>query len=259
MIELPDWKRPELYPPLPENFVAWEFLRRNQGYQRDFQAMLAEAEEWNQANPDFQHFELECNWNHPGGALLRKRYAFELGNPARYDELLAHFRDKWGVCWFADPSLEDTEEFELTAHDRPELYKPVELAYPVLEGPLVMIPVDLSMPLEALEKHVMGMINRLRKKGVEDGVFTLKTGRVQAPRLYSEYLRMLDAMESGATIREIGDILHPLATNHPEERQRDKRLRAAIGQGQSRCSGAARMARPPDRQRPRNGRTIGSV
>jgi hypothetical protein len=45
--------------------------------------------------------------------------------------------------------------------------------------------------------------------------------------VYVEHLRILDGVADGATISEIGELLHPGAINDPAEKQRDKRIRAA--------------------------------
>ena len=55
----------------------------------------------------------------------------------------------------------------------------------------------------------------------------VRTSRLLNRGVYVEHLRILDGVAAGATIAEIGEVLHPGAINGPEDKQRDKRIRAA--------------------------------
>jgi hypothetical protein len=243
----PSWKNPERYreflDPDLRHFVAWEFLCRNLNYQQDYQDYVTEAVRWSSEHPDFQHIELECSWDFPEGELARAIHAFEFGNPSRFNELRETFYKRWKVGWmFAPNSGVGGEAFVMDAYERPEMFKPVDLyrSYE-MDGPRVMIPVDLSESLETLESRVMWTVKRLRTEGIERGVITPRLSRVLAPRVYVEHLRILDASFVGADIREIGEVLQPLGINDPEARQRDKRIRAALRAAQSMQDGGYRI------------------
>jgi hypothetical protein len=203
MFTRPDWRDPEPYKKLLEpyltNYTAWEFLRRNPDYQKDYDEF--DAEWWGKWFTD------DCE---------------------RYESCCASFESKWGVVqpfntngdecegeWFGDPYFDD-----------PASFKPVGLDGSI-KGPRVLLPFDLSKSFERLKFEFDFTVRVLARGGVKQGTIIPRTKRVLSPRRYVEQLRILDAVAAGATVREIGDVLAPSETNDPEERQRDKRIKAA--------------------------------
>lgn len=199
----PDWRDPEPYKKLLEpyltNYTAWEFLRRNPDYQKDYD-------------------EFDAEW--------RGKW-FE-DDRERFEECCALFEPKWGLLHPVNTNGDEFsgEQFVNSQFDSPDRFKPVGLGGRV-EGPLVLMPVDLSKSLEWLEFQFAYDVRRLIREGVEQGTVTPRATRILAPRVYVEQLRILDAMAAGATVQETGAALAPSEANDPEERQRDKRIKAA--------------------------------
>jgi hypothetical protein len=212
MLIRPNWRDPEPYKwlldPDLNHFIAWEFLRRNPTYQQDIRDFQDEGRAWQQNNP---HTDLGL----PIGPA-------QLGGWCRY------VQEKWKIFFPFTPGTggEAVENFVMSDFHRPDLFKPVSLCGRI-DGPRVMIPVDLSEPWEVLEKRVMFIVKTFRNQGIANGTVQPRKKRVLAPRKYVEHLRILDAFAGGATLREIGDVLAPEAVNDSDARQRDKRLKAA--------------------------------
>ena len=216
MFVRPHWRDPELYKwllePELDNFIAWEFLRRNPAYQKDADAYRDEEIEFHRKNPKAD----------TGDGSLYMDYC-----PERFEYWCTYCENRWRLN---RPLMTEGDEFSGDDFIMPvycwrDRFKPE--GFKGVEGPYVLIPVDLSMPLKDLEKQVMWRVLRLRNIGIEQGTVTPRTSRVLAPRVYVEYLRILDAFATGASAREIGEVLTPGATNDPEARQRDKRIKAA--------------------------------
>lgn len=180
------------------DLLAWEFIRRNPAYCDDASRFFSDDRGEKQTNSE---------------QVWQAHFAAEWGlhTPKHPDE--DYYKtdlDEWPIFigW-------DFRDFVSYAEWRPSC------------GPKVSIPVDLSLPLEAIEEQVVGTVRALRAAGIEHGSFTPVSARTQSTRVYVEHLRILDAVAEGSTIAEIGEVLHPGAINDPEERQRDKRIRAA--------------------------------
>lgn len=226
----PNWRDPEPYkfllrdPHAPANVaVAWEFLRRNPEYQADNKDFLREVYEWCFKNQtDFQE---TFGYLASSRRLATMLTCFEETCASRHEYWSRHFDEKWGMVSIVLPTDDDAWDFFLCQDCYPELFKRV--LFGRVEGPLVLIPVDLSMPLDALLKMVEGRVRNLRDEGIKHGTVKLRTARVLANRIYIEHLRILDAFAAGATVEEIGIVLTPSASNDPDSRQRDKRIKAA--------------------------------
>jgi hypothetical protein len=198
----PDWRDPEPYKELlgpgSLHFIAMDFLRRNPEYQQDlgYFRSIGGYEAHGANSEEYFHFRiwLEVKW----GLVLP--------------------RDTDGWNFMDAPFLN-------LAWDQPESFKSV--GPDGVTGPLVMMPFDLSMPLEVLKAEFAYQVLRLRSEGIKNGTVIPRKSRVLKPRVYLEQLRILDAVAAGATVREIGDVLEPNAANAPDERQRDKRIKAA--------------------------------
>lgn len=226
----PNWRDPEPYKFLlrdlhtPANVaVAWEFLRRNPEYQADNKDFLREVYEWCFKNQkDFQE---TFGYLSSHNRLATMLTCFEETCTSRHEYWSCHFDDKWGMGSGVLQTDDDAWDFFSDQSYYPEFFKPV--LWGRIEGPRVLIPVDLSMPLETLLKMVEGRVRELRCEGIKQGTVKPRTARVLANRIYIEHLRILDAFAAGATVEEIGIVLTPGASNDPDSRQRDKRIRAA--------------------------------
>lgn len=207
----PNWQDPEPYKELLDpdlwNFVAWGFLRRNPDYQKDYEVYHADFGH-KKIDDDPERFDYWCEFSEHKWKLIRFVSVNPLTtvNGEEYDEF-------------------DGSEFSNT-FDREDRFKRVGFRN-IIEGPLVLIPVDLSKPLKDLEAGFKWTVQRLREEGIKQGTVIPRTSRVLAPRIYVEHLRILDAFAAGATVQEIGEVLSPGAANEPDSRQRDKRINAA--------------------------------
>lgn len=199
----PNWRDPEPYKELLDpgywTWIAWGFLRRNPDYQKDFDVHYA----------DFGDKQIA-------------------DDPERFDYWCEFFEHKWKIVLPVATNGDDFNGVEFIDFpcDRPDRFKRVGYNN-VIEGPLVLVPVDLSRSLKELEDDFKWQVQRLRHEGIKQGTVTPRTSRVLASRIYVEHLRILDAFAAGATVQEIGDALAPGAANEPDSRQRDKRINAA--------------------------------
>jgi len=187
----PDWRDPTNY---SENDIApydlaWEFLRRNPEYQHDYSTF----QQGGRCDLD--------GWNEHNALTWRLRTPVAPENDGGGHEFI------WEI------------------YDRPEQYQSVISGR--VEGPHVLIPVDLSAPFETLVDRVKATLRQLRQQGIRAGTVVPRTSRILSNQVYLKYLRILDALDAGAPLSEIGDVLAPGAVNDPDDRQRDKNIRAA--------------------------------
>lgn len=228
----PDWKNPEPYSYLlgkdSGQLIAWEFLRRNPDYEKDLAAFRATVDRWysEAVKSDIAQTVKEYA---DGSRFHDVWYAFVDLAPDNWRASREYFWAKWGLSGYVD--LDDdggSEVFIRRWEINPNDYVQVRDMCQQIETPLVSIPVDLSEPLERIEKSVMRLVRRLRNDGIKSGAIKPIVNRVINTRKYIEHLRMLDADFDGASIRDIGDILAPNERNDPNERQRDKRIGNAL-------------------------------
>jgi hypothetical protein len=203
MFVRPNWRDPEPYKELLDpdlwNCVAWEFLRRNPEYQRDYEVYHADFGN-KQIDDDPDGFDYWC-------AFAEHKW--------RINRPIAPYGDEFDGNDFIDLPFDQIESFKQIGFNN------------IIEGPLVLIPVDLSKPLKELEAQLKQQVKWLREEGIKQGTVAPRVNRVLAPRIYVQHLRILDAFAAGATVQEIGDVLAPGAANEPDSRQRDKRINAA--------------------------------
>lgn len=223
----PNWRDPEPYTSIyPDgdatNITAWEFLRRNPDYQKDTEEYRRELRKWCEENPKLLQetegfLELQDD-------LYIQITCFMETCRTRYEFWSDYFDASWGICFGETTDDDHWDFFTYKSWYSPELFKPV--IFGQVEGPLVLIPVDLSTPLKTLLKMVEEEIRILRDRGIKDGTVVTRKNRVLENRVYIEQLRILDAYAAGATVHEIGDVLSPGAINDAESKQRDKRIKA---------------------------------
>jgi hypothetical protein len=208
----PNWRNPECYKEMLDpgywNWIAWGFLRRNPEYQRDYEAYYADFGD-KQIDDDPERFGYWCAFAEDKWQINR----FISVNPltsVNGDEF-----DEFSGDDFIDLPFDQRDSFKRVGFNN------------TIEGPLVLIPVDLSKPLKDLEAGFKRTVQRLREEGIKQGTVIPRTNRVLAFRIYVEQLRILDAFAAGATVQEIGEFLSPGAANEPDSRQRNKRINAA--------------------------------
>ena len=204
--------------------MAWEFLRRNPEYQQDFESYCAEVDAFFAQNVIAFFKSLENDQSSDSFCL--KAGFFEFQKTDRHDYWIRFFEQKWGTITPISPNENWIGEgFVFPTTDQPETFERVKFGH--VNGPRVLIPVDLSEPLETLLKKAEHQIRRLRDAGIKAGTVKPVTSRVLSPRVYIEHLRILDGRAAGETLQKIGEVVRPTATNDPEGRQRDKAIKAA--------------------------------
>lgn len=223
MFVRPDWKDIKAYEErCTRDFhggIAWEFIRRNPDYQTDVDLYCAEVQLF--ANENLERFE------EYGGVGVYAMGSFHMEEqPERWRYWCQLVERKWGL---ALPFLTNDEfsgnEVPFPPLDDPESFE--RETWQGIKGPRVLVPVDLSEPLEVMLKKAEYQIRRMRDAGIKSGAVKPTTNRVLSTAVYIEYLRILDGIAAGETIQKIGEVLSPSAANTPEEKQRDKRIRAA--------------------------------
>lgn len=253
----PDWRNAEAYASLlvdGNSWIAWEFLVRNPEYLQDVEAYEADIAAWVRDQAGTPEYKAITDYMGEPGFWSMQIWDFEAdkmklsrgpdGWYTRNEKWRKHFRDRWQLPRIHRPHYLgrrgevcidfDGDAFACFFHTSDEEIERYKLPGPRLLregvqvlGPHVLLPVDLSLPLDELERIATWMIRHLRDKGIQQGTVKVRKSRVLAPSVYVEQLRILDGVEAGATFAEIGEVLHPGAINGPEDRQRDKRIRAA--------------------------------
>lgn len=255
----------ELLGPGMDEWIAWEFVTRNPEYIQDVALYERDIAAWINAQKDTSELAKILQYEDFYALLAVERedssqfYYMQIweshadhmglnrgpeGWYCKSEKWLNHFRNRWHLhriimCNFIDDHGKEHSDFRgdefrcfsNTAENESDTYK--QLGQRIFSerlqvlSPRVLVPVDLSLPIEELERTAIGLIRYLRKKGMEQGSVKVRTSRLLNRGVYVEHLRILDGVAAGATIAEIGEVLHPGAINGPEDKQRDKRIRAA--------------------------------
>jgi len=228
MFVRPDWKDIKAYGESEtlslHGVIAWEFIRRNPDYQKDVDLYHAEVVAFfSEFKGQFFGDEAPTNSEFSFSAM---QAPFMILQSTRYSYWKKLFEEKWGLAGPAMTELPYMGGFSFPPVDDPESFERESWSDGV-KGPRVLVPVDLSEPLEIMLEKAEIEIRRMRNEGIKSGVVKPVTSRVLTTAVYVEYLRILDGIAAGETIQKIGEVLSPSAVNTPEEKQRDKRIRAA--------------------------------
>lgn len=217
MFTRPDWRDKANYEWLLSDStslqqLAWEFLRRSPGYSGAiFQFWSADIDLATVNRQDFENYLVDSGL---------------INDPSQLDRWRQNFAAEWGIT---NPAITTDDDgwldFPMPTEDEPESFHRLDNGR--LTGPRVLMPVDLSLPLEMTFARLQEKLRELRESGIRCGLVVPQGNRIQSRALYCQYLRILDAVAAGATFAQIGETLTPGATNDPESKQRDKRTRAA--------------------------------
>lgn len=234
-----DWRNPGEYA-IGENVSveqwAWEFLRRNPKYQVDWKDYVERcmahcrisksASELSTA--DWMNIQMECEWG-DGLAVFSpeietdesiESWRMRHGSAAMRISLSRWLGNKWNLTKIADPA---TDMGYWHFAPQPSVsYKvarngvPIDWGYHGIQEPPVehlaceaKIIFDLNLPIDSQIEHVRDHLFRIQQslrvlgELKDDGVARLRTDK------YGTYLRILDAVNSGATVKEIGEVLQP--------------------------------------------------
>jgi hypothetical protein len=192
---VPDWRDPEQYrfPPDFHSYRwAWEFLRRNPEYRKDWDALLVrfnftkDSEVPAGAFPGLPSTEANEKWGLTQGYI----------NPNWDDPPNLEFRLPYGRVRIGNLS-DDTK--------LPQVWAQFSLAYPL--KPQLEV---LGEGLRGLQKHFQPATLPKRHRG-----------------LWPRYLRLLDARAAGAQLKEMAGLLSAELPDAIDERQVSDQLRAA--------------------------------
>ncbi|NML43519.1 DUF2285 domain-containing protein [Ramlibacter sp. G-1-2-2] len=201
--------------------VAWEFLRRNPAYQEAWGALKDYAATLESRDPQLVLQEFGDDLPH---VLLRAS---------------VERAQQWGLNVMVDPSSNGgsfvfaSAGWDYTLVDKGTgIPETADNPHGLQKNTKWLVAkVDLSLPLNVIESQLLAAVRAERQARIKRGVFEPIESRAQNTDRYVEYLRILDADAAGASVKEIGDALAPMAAND-EDRQRDKRFRAALKEAQ---------------------------
>lgn len=205
---LPDWRDESQYPDSQATAtqLAWEFLRRNERYQREFNELRI-------AGPDS---ETRPNWHFPDTAPFDMADILNsiLDHSSDQDISLAAFCGHWCISGAVDPR---TSSSELPAsfrfiHGRKQGYSimPPELSSGVFTDKphLFSVVVDLSYPLTPkLMDSIYSDLKRQQTGLQNSGVIPKPKTPKQHRKNYARYLRLLDGEANGIKHKELARVI----------------------------------------------------
>ena len=178
---LPDWRDAHAYPAVLSDHVwRWEFLRRKDEYRRDWRRCYPATVKWYQSHKFAEFFTGRA----PGDG---RAFADNWGCDSTHPRFLVHMKgsvSKYGLRGLPNPAIARPDNL------------PFEGRFDV---PIVF---DISEPIEELEQQASRAFKSLKK------LYGASNARKQR-RLWSKYLRALDADADGASYAEICAALDP--------------------------------------------------
>lgn len=218
----PDWRKADDYrfpPGFPDHRWAWEFLRRNPEYRRDWNAALSRFLD---QSGEFEVSSDPREFLRQGGSLVLtgEMWRDDPEDPGFY--LPVDEQEKWGLRGgMLNPETNDPGQlsFDLSFGTVHFMRKGEKLT---ARGPAYpMVVFDLHLPLKPQLDSIVGPMERARK------FLNIKTHRAKHHRrLWPRYLRMLDADLDQRTPKQIADALEHEIDGIDEKKVWDQ-LRAA--------------------------------
>lgn len=205
----PDWRDPEQYPD-PESTSmlqwAWEFLRRNPEYQKDYERWAALPTVYS----DGALFEEDLTETHKGGQIGSKEQALFDALPAKY----------W-VMKMADPAqpFDDDVRERLAfnsfhgpawAFYHPNMSEPQKLE--ASEPGDVLMRFNVAIPIPVQLRRAQPVLERLQELNKGSDLVQPINPRAQR-NLYPCHLRILDARAAGVSVPEIAKEIFPEAND----------------------------------------------
>ena len=227
----PDWKDKSAYPNPKKtsgNQWAWEFLRRNPKYQKDYK-ILVEASKSGESlyQPNgygFGKFAHEPtplpNENYDEYCIRMKKENI----PSIHSKPLSQYLStKWKLDKLIDP-LKKTTKFSQSDFVREVGFGEHEVAiFPFLSENEIALSFDLRQPTKVLLSEAEKLLDDYRKD------FKNKDNEKRQYRnLFSNYLRLLDAEGTGANKKMMGEEIFPKVPNKYPERNMDQKVRDSL-------------------------------
>jgi hypothetical protein len=190
--------RSNVWPGIEEEFWAWEFLRRNINYQKD----------WNKELKFFQSSSSE-----PIGNIESSSFFLE---PQQND-----CRKKWGIYYFINPNTDNPDMLFFDA-GYGRIYR--ESGHVILQPGQVAAVFDLQRPIKPQFKQIDRGLKEWKRRFDRNGII-----QPTIPRKYNKddwgiQLRVLDAKTSGIETKEIADELFPGYSNKYPDKQANRHV-----------------------------------
>lgn len=253
-----DWRNPKEYEMggVSVEQWAWEFLRRNSEYHDDWHKFVEQCmahcgiskDEADLSDSDWMYIQMECEWGNSLSVFLPEietdesieSWRMKHGSAAMRISLSRWLGNKWNLTKIADPAT-DLGYWHFAPQPSVS-YKvarngvPVDWGYHGIQEPPVehlaceaKIIFDLNLPIDSQLEHVRNHLSRMQQslrvlgELKDDGASRLQTDK------YGIYLRILDAINSGVTVKEIGEVLQPLKSDdYPSGHLRTKAIKGQL-------------------------------
>ena len=250
-----NWEKSDEYPKRKSTSLvrfAWEFLRRNPDYQKDWAEYLSVCRD---VIPEYDpHVQLSDD----DAAKLESDQAFTRYNPPRLDgenevswlervgsgselSLPDWYAEKWGLVTFLDPFFDYGKvPFAISFKNSPRVCKVRVLNCPASEHAQKerlkqeTLKFDYTLPIqpqiEAAKKYLESAQKRLIKQGVVKAC-QIKVVREQ----WVDYLRLLDAEANNKTSAEMAKVIYHSTDNSYPNYGGSKKAAAGLKVAHSWC------------------------
>jgi hypothetical protein len=235
----PDWREESAYPDPKKTSSdrwAWEFLRRNSDYQKDYKTLIEASKSKASLNrPNGYGFGKFAHDPTPHLNETYDEYCIRMKKediPSIRSEPLSHYlTTKWKLDKLIDP-FKNTAKFSQSDFVREvgfdggfdgvfDEHENAILSF--LSKNEIALSFDLRQPTKVLLSEAKSILDKYRKD------FKNKEKETRQYRhLYPEYIRLLDAMDGGATNKEMGKAIYPKATNNYPKHNRDQKVRDSL-------------------------------
>jgi hypothetical protein len=233
----PDWREESAYPDPDKTSSdrwAWEFLRGNTGYRNDYKILIkASKPEWSEQKSNGYGFGGNAcdpaplpNENYDDYHIRMKKK----GTPSiRSEPLGQYLATKWKIYKLIDP-FENSVEFS-----QPDFVRAVGFAEDFCEPEVasfqflfeneneMFLSFDLRQPTKILLNEAKKILDEYKKD-----LKNKEKGRRKRKDVYPTYLRLLDAEDAGATIKEMGEVIFPDLPNQHPDYNRNQRVHDSL-------------------------------
>ena len=216
---LPDWRDAEQYPGggvSPKRW-AWEFLRRDPEYQADFREFESNlpdgVTEPNDRRLQLSQIRIDLE-ERDGWELLTRKLGRKYGVEAMCDPSIEApgigeltFVTTWGPRYLVNKGPD-----RLSHHPDPDHPEIVRYGMLPVEVGEVVVKFDLSWPLPVQFRRLKDTLQRAQDRLKDDGTIVIHSTKPRT-EMYTCYLRVLDAVESGADLNDVAATLFPKKSN----------------------------------------------
>ncbi|MEO6194428.1 MAG: DUF6499 domain-containing protein [Thermoanaerobaculia bacterium] len=205
---MPDWRNANDYrfPDLPDYLWAWEFLRRNPEYRKDWEAALSR---FISKTEEFERVDDKQAFLASGGSLVIAGENLSEDPTHPSFSLPVDEADRWGLSrGLVNPATDKPEWLYFSPGfgtvrfiRKGESFQSRGPAFPIVEF-------DLHLPLKPQLEAINEPLERARKH------LAIKSRRIMHYRsLWPHYLRLLDADLDERTPKQIADVLNRESTS----------------------------------------------